>query len=101
PLLAVRVVDQRNPGAAVRIVLDLRHPARDAELVALEVDPPVHPLVAAPLVAHGDVALVVPAARLFLRLEQRLLGRRTGDLVEPRHRAEARAGRDRPELPDA
>ena len=37
-LLAVRVVDQRDVGAAVGVVLDRRHPGRDAVLGALEVD---------------------------------------------------------------
>src|SRR5690606_13971347 len=38
-LLAVGVHQQRDPGGAVRIVLDLGHPGRDPELVPLEVDP--------------------------------------------------------------
>src|SRR5690606_1542436 len=58
-LLAVGVHQQRDPRGAVRVVLDLGHAGRDPELVPLEVDPAVHPLVATTDVAHGDVSLVV------------------------------------------
>src|SRR6185312_14882556 len=48
-------------------------------------------LVPAALVAGRDAALVVAAARPLRRLEQALLRRRLGDLLEGRHRAEAAA----------
>jgi hypothetical protein len=59
---------------AVRVVLDALDLGRDAVLVAHEVDHAVVVLVAAALVAHGDVAVVVAARVLELRLEQRRLG---------------------------
>ena len=46
-LLAVDVVQQGDAGRAIRIVLDRIDLGRDAVLVALEVDQPVPPLVAA------------------------------------------------------
>src|SRR6185436_15272310 len=83
-LRAVRVVQQRDARRPVRVVLDRGHLRRDAVLDALEVDPPVTPLVAAALVAGRDATTVVPSARLLERLEQRLLRRRRRDLVERR-----------------
>src|SRR6185503_9741012 len=59
-------------------------------LVALEVDDPVHPLVAATNAAHRDVAVIVAAAALGERLHQRFLAviprdlRKIGDAAEPR-----------------
>ena len=97
-LLAVRILDERDARGAVRIVLDLLHRADDAELVALEVDDAVLALVTAADAAHRDVAVIVAAAALLERLEQRLLGRRARDLGEIRDRAEARALGDRLEL---
>jgi hypothetical protein len=101
PLLAVGVDHQRDPGRPVGIILDLGDLARDPELVPLEVDLPVLALVPAAPVPGRQVAEVVPPAGLLQRLEQRLLRGVAGDLVEPGHRAEAGAGRHRPELPDA
>jgi hypothetical protein len=57
-LLAVRVVDERDPRGAVRVVLDLRDAAGDVPLVAAEVDPAVLALVAAALVPDGDPAVL-------------------------------------------
>src|SRR2546426_12229721 len=95
-LLAARVVPQRTPRGAVRIVFDRRHARRDAELVAAEVDPPVPALVAAALPPVRDVPLVVAPARALQRLEQRLFGRRLGDVREVGDRAETRRPRDPP-----
>src|SRR5262249_39898023 len=93
-LLAVRVVDERDPRAPVGVVLDRRHPAGNADLVALEVDDPVELLVAAAAVADGDTTADVAAAALDQVLDQRPLRPRLGDLVErgDRHEAAARAG---------
>ena len=67
-LLAVRVVQQRDVRAAVRVVLDARDLGGNAVLVALEVDDAVMLLVAAAAVARRDVAvLVAPAAALLRR----------------------------------
>jgi hypothetical protein len=58
-------------GRAVRVVFDALHLGRDAILVAHEVDHTVVVLVAAALVPGGDVAVVVAAGFLELRLQQR------------------------------
>src|ERR1700712_448767 len=69
-LLAVGVVQQRDAGGAVGVVLDVRDLGRHAVLVvATEVDDAVGALVATTLVTGGDPALVVAAA---------LLGQRAG-----------------------
>src|SRR5437588_10097540 len=81
-LLAVLVVEEGDPGAPVGVVLDRRHPGRDAVLVPLEVDPAVEPPVAAAVVADGDPALVVASGRGRHRLDQTLLGLVAGDLLE-------------------
>src|SRR5712691_5184085 len=70
---AVGVTEQREVCAPVRIVfqpLDLRG---DTVLVAAEIDDAVMLLVAAPLVAHGDMAVDVAARLLRLLLDQRLV----------------------------
>src|SRR5262249_49369023 len=72
-LLAVGVLQQRNTGGAVRVVLDGDDRGPDAVLAALEVDDAVLPLVAAAAEAGADDALVVAAALLGVRLQQRLL----------------------------
>src|SRR5690606_25922361 len=66
-LLAVGVHQQRDARGAVRIVLDLGHAGRDPELVPLEVDPAVHPLVTTTAVTHRELAGVVAAATLLER----------------------------------
>jgi hypothetical protein len=47
PLLSIGVHDERDAGAAVRIVFDLGDLAGDPELIPLEVDLAVLPLMAA------------------------------------------------------
>src|SRR6266571_4172450 len=93
-LLAVLVVDERDPGAAVGVVLDGRDLSWDAVLVALEVDLPVELAIAAALVARRDAALVVAAGVRRQGLEQRFLRRIGCDLIEAgdRHKATAGAG---------
>src|SRR5581483_10363066 len=84
-LLAVRVVQQRDPRRAVRVVLDVRDLGRHAVLVRpAEVDQPVGPLVATALVPGGDAAVHVPAAPRVQRAHQRLLRLTPGDLGEVR-----------------
>ena len=53
-LLAVAIVEQADPRRAVRVVLDGREPGGYADLVALEVDPPVAALRATAAMACGD-----------------------------------------------
>src|SRR5438874_229902 len=92
-LLAVGVGQQRDSGAAIRVVFDCADGRRDVELVALEVDDPVELSVAAALVADGDLSLGVAAGIGLEGHEQpllRLLRRR--HLVEGAHRHEAAAG---------
>src|SRR5262249_54866402 len=92
PLLAVRVVQQRDPGRPVGVVFDRVHAGGHAVLGALEVDDPVAALVAAALVPGGDAAVVVAPALLGQRREQRLLGLVLRDLLEVGDRHEAPAG---------
>ena len=88
PLLAVDVVQQRDAGGAVRIVLNRIDLGRHAVLVAAEVDQPVLLLVAAAAMPGRDLALVVAAARLRLAAQQRLLGlrawRQLGEVADGR-----------------
>jgi hypothetical protein len=73
-LLAVGVVQQRDPGGPVRVVLDRGDLGRDAVLDAPEVDDPVALLVPAALVPGGDAPVRVAAALLGAGREQLLLG---------------------------
>jgi hypothetical protein len=101
-LLAVGVVQQRDAGGAVRVVLDVRDLGRHAVLVdPLEVDQPVLPLVAAALVPRGDAAVDVAATLLGQRDQQRLLRRRPGDLGEVGDAGAATARRGRLVLTDS
>src|SRR5690606_5234273 len=85
-LLAVHVVQQRDPGGAVRVVLDVRDLRRDAVLVVTaEVDDAVGPLVPAAPVPGRDAAVVVTAALLGERTQQRLLRLGARDLDEVGH----------------
>ena len=91
-LLAVGVVQQRDPRGAVGVVLDVRDLGRHAVLVvATEVDEAVGALVAAALVPGGDPAVVVAAALAVQRPDQRLLRRGPGDLDEVGHAGAAAA----------
>ena len=87
-LLAVGVVEQRDERGAVRIVLDAGNLGRDAVLVALKVDHAVLDLVAAALVANGDLALLIAAGILLLAFQKGLFRRRLGDFLEGEHRHE-------------
>src|SRR5687768_4081926 len=97
-LLPVLVLDQRDSRGAIRIVLDLTHGRRHAELVALEVDDPVHALVTTADATHRDVSMIVASAGLGERLHQRLLAVAARDLGKIRDAARARALRDGLEL---
>src|SRR5207249_1904528 len=93
-LLAVRELDQRQPRAAVRIVLDADHGRGHAGLVALEVDLAIALLVTGRAKARRDPAVVVAAGLVRLVLEQALLGLALGELAEVlrRHAATTRRG---------
>src|SRR5262249_5022806 len=70
-LLAVRVLDQRDPGRTVRVVLDRLHRGGNSVVgIALEVDEAVHLLVSAAAEPGGDDALIVAAASLLLGDQQ-------------------------------
>src|SRR4029077_10974585 len=68
PLLAVLVAEEREPGRAIRVVLDRDHLRRDAALVAFKIDDPLGALRAAAAVTHRHAALRVAAAGTVLRL---------------------------------
>src|SRR6266542_6280600 len=99
-LLAVRIEKERDPAAAVGVVLDSRHLGRHAQLVPLEVDLAVLAAALAAAMADGDAALVVAAGVRGQALEQRLLGLVGSDLLEARGRHEAAARTGRLVLPD-
>src|SRR3546814_17268339 len=62
-LLAVRVLDERDEGAAVGIVFQPRDLGRHVELAPLDVDAAVESLVAAAPAPRRDAAEIVSAAR--------------------------------------
>src|SRR4051794_2589585 len=92
-LRAVEVVQQRDVGRAVRVVLDRGHLRRHAVLAALEVDLAVEALGAAPAVAGGLAAVGVAPAGLGEALDEALLGLGLRDLREVRVGDEAPARR--------
>src|SRR5690606_28910126 len=82
-LLPVGVVQQRDTGAAVGVVLDVRDLGRNTVLVVTpEVDDPVSALVAATLVPSGDPTAGVTTTTAVERPHQRLLRLRPGELGE-------------------
>jgi hypothetical protein len=70
--LAVVILDQRDEGGAVRVVLDPLDRRGHIELAALEIDDAVRTLVAAADEAGGDAAVIVAAARLGQAFRQAL-----------------------------
>ena len=68
--LTVRVAQQCDVGAAVRIVFDALDLGHDAVFVTLEINHAIMLLVAAPHKARGDLAGIVAAGGLALRLKQ-------------------------------
>src|SRR4029077_11900779 len=85
-LLAVRVMQQRDPSGAVRVVLDMRDLGRNIVLVVpAEIDQPVGTLMAAPLGSGRDLTGVVAATAAVQRADKRLLGLVAGDLDEVGH----------------
>src|SRR6478736_4511280 len=100
-LLAVGVVQQRDAGGAVRVVLDVSDLGRDAVLVvATGVDEAVGTLVATTDVTGGDAAVVVAATALGQRTDEGLLGGGAGDLDEVGHARPATPRRRRLVLTD-
>src|SRR5918995_3570683 len=93
-LLAVDVEEQRDPGRAVRVVLDGRDLGRHAGLVPLEVDEAVEPLIPAAAMPRRDPAAVVATGVLLQRLDQAFFRLLLGDLLEraDTHRAARRGG---------
>src|ERR1019366_829463 len=94
-LLAVAVVEEADPGRPIRVVLDRGQPGRDAQLIALEIDPAIVLLLPAAAVADGEPAGIVAARAPGLGLEQRLMRLAGGDFLEggPGHAPKARGGR--------
>ena len=94
-LLAVRVVQQGDEGAAVGVVLNAGNLRGDVHLIALEVDNAVLDLIAAALMANGDLALRVAAGVLLLVLEKGLFRLSRSDFLVRQHRHKAASGRGR------
>ena len=70
--LAVGVLDQRDEGGPVGIVLETLDRRRHVELATLEIDDAQAALVTAAHVVAGDAAVVVAAAGVALAAGQRL-----------------------------
>ena len=95
-LLAIEVVQQRDVGRAVRVVLDVSDLGwHTVFVVTTEVDQTVLAFVSTALVACGDVAVYVAATGLVQRAQQRLLRGRASELIEPGDRALAATRRSR------
>src|SRR5687768_9779311 len=90
---AVDVVQQRDVGRPVGVVLDRGDLRRDVVARALEVDPPVQALGAATAVAGGLAPVGVAAAGLLEPLDEGLLGLGLRDLGVVGVRDEPTAGR--------
>ena len=95
-LVAVREVDEGDEAGAVRVVLDGRDLARDAEVVALEVDRAVQLLVTATAEARGDAAVVVVPGVIVEVLDQRAVRNVGGDAAALVGAHPAATGRGRP-----
>src|SRR6185312_8190168 len=91
-LLAVGVVQQRDVGGAVRVVLDRGDPGRHAVLLALEVDEAVLALGPAAAVTARYATVRVSPAALLQTGDERLLGLAARDLGAVRPGGEAPAG---------
>ena len=90
-LLAVRVVQESDASAAVRIVLDRRDAGGDAVLRALEVDDTVAALVTAALMANRHAALLIASAMALEALDEGFLRLVRRDFVKRRDRHEPSA----------
>ena len=86
--LTVSVTKQRNPRRAVGIVFDRLHFRRHVEFIALEIDHPIKPLVAAAPMIRGDPTGVVTSAAVVKALAQTLFRFRLGHLIESEARCE-------------
>src|SRR5205823_2699543 len=91
-LLAVGVMQQRDVGRAIRVVLDRGDRRRHAVLPALEVDLAVAALRSTATVSRRDASVRVAAAALRDALDERLLRLGLRDLLEVRPGREAAAG---------
>ena len=80
-LLAVGIVQQREVGAAIGIVLNGRHLGRHAQFIAAKIYLAILFLVAATAVPHHDFAVIVTAAGALFRLEQGLFRLLLGDMA--------------------
>ena len=93
--LAIGVKQQGKVCAAVRIVLEPFDLGGDAILVAAKVDDAVVALVAAALMPHGDMAVVVAAGAALLALDELLEGSALVQIVIDDLHESAAAGRSR------
>src|SRR5207245_1082096 len=91
-LLAVGVVEERDPGVAVRVVFDLRHLCRDPVLLPPEVDEPVALLVPSPAMTGGAAPVHIAASGRRLGGGERPFRTVPGDLGEVRDRLEPASG---------
>ena len=85
----VGILDERETGSTVRVVLDGDDIGNRVAATALEVNDTVLLLVTAAAMTGGLAAHVVAAAGALLALDEGLLGRALGDLLEGGERLES------------
>src|SRR5579875_3821702 len=95
PLVSVPVMEERDIGRAIRVVLDRRHGCGHAILVALKIDNPEAARMASPAEPARDTALIVAPPGALKRRKQTLLGRLFGQLREVQNLHEALTGSSR------
>ena len=81
-LFAIFIFYESDARASVWIVLDSHHFCLAVVIVTTEVDDTVHPLVTASDITDGHLTLVVTAAGLLDRLEQRFIRSLAGNVVK-------------------
>src|SRR6266404_2817493 len=80
-LVAIGVVQQRDVGAAVRVVFNGFDLGRHTVFIAAEINLAVLLLVAATAVPYGNFALVVTSARALFRFQETLFRSLLGDMA--------------------
>jgi hypothetical protein len=91
--LAVAIKNQGDVGGAVRIVFDALHHARDAVLLATEIDDAVLLPRAAAVVTRGDAAKMIARTGAVLGDREGLIGASLVQVALADTHLEARAGR--------
>ena len=80
-LVAIRIVQQRNVGAAIGVVLDRFHLGRHAFFVAAEINLAILLLVAATTMPNRNFSLVITSTRALFRFQESLFRGVLGDMA--------------------